>query len=349
MFKKYAPLLLALACGSQTPRAPSEPREASAPADAPTVPFADASLLDATDAAEGSPKDAAPEAEAAVELPIRFAALGDTGTGDDNQRKVASGLTQRCRTSGCDFVLLLGDNFYNNGVASTSDPQWNEKFETPYANLAQPFYAVLGNHDYGGLGAGYELARAAAEVSYSSPRWHMPSKYYVLRKGLIDFFVLDTTAQMFGDDAAQRSDVAAGIQNSIAPWKIALGHHPMRSNGDHGNAGNYDGFPPSINYAGTGVKAFLETVVCGKVDLYLSGHDHSRQWIKERCGGTTDLIVSGAGAKTTSLRGTQESHFQKATLGFVYVVATRDSLTIDMVDETGATEFSRTIQRAANP
>lgn len=52
-------------------------------------------------------------------------------------------------------IIALGDNFYNNGVSSTNDylweDLWREIYLNPYPNLSQiPWYAVLGNHDYGG-------------------------------------------------------------------------------------------------------------------------------------------------------------------------------------------------------
>ena len=39
------------------------------------------------------------------------------------------------------FEKLAGDNFYDDGVALTSDPQWVTKFEEPYdlASLNIPF------------------------------------------------------------------------------------------------------------------------------------------------------------------------------------------------------------------
>ena len=47
---------------------------------------------------------------------IRFVALGDTGTGDENQKKVAASAKRTCQKDGCDFVLLLGDNFYQRTI-----------------------------------------------------------------------------------------------------------------------------------------------------------------------------------------------------------------------------------------
>jgi len=78
---------------------------------------------------------------------LRLIALGDTGTGNEDQRKVAEGMAKICEQSGCDLVLLLGDNFYPDGVNSTVDPQFKSKFELVYQKLNLPFFAVLGNHD----------------------------------------------------------------------------------------------------------------------------------------------------------------------------------------------------------
>src|SRR3989442_1644175 len=60
----------------------------------------------------------------------RFVALGDTGTGDCNQYKVARALKRWCDAKGCDFVLLLGDNFYERGLPDLCrwDPQASRVF-----------------------------------------------------------------------------------------------------------------------------------------------------------------------------------------------------------------------------
>ena len=52
-----------------------------------------------------------------------------------------------CEASGCDLVLLLGDNFYPSGVLSVDDLQFKTKFEEVYGNIKIPFFVVLGNHD----------------------------------------------------------------------------------------------------------------------------------------------------------------------------------------------------------
>jgi tartrate-resistant acid phosphatase type 5 len=278
---------------------------------------------------------------------IAFAAIGDGGKGNTDAKKIGDAVAAKCLKSGCDFVQLLGDNIYDNGVESVSDGQWQTKFVDPYASIDLPFWVVLGNHDYGGNGAGYEENKADVEVAYSqtNPKWHLPARYYHHVEGPAEFFALDTNAQMYGKDDNQRTDFPKWIAASKSPWKIALGHHPYRSNGTHGNAGNYDGIPDFIPIAsGKGVKEFAEDVVCGEVDLYLTGHDHSRQWLKETCQGT-ELVVSGAGAGTTDLPGKNIAYFQAKTIGFAYVEITETTLTITMIDGDGNEEHTRTVTK----
>jgi hypothetical protein len=143
-------------------------------------------------------------------------------------------------------------------------------------------------------------------------------------------------------DAQQRLDVAAWLAASSATWKIAVGHHPYRSNGPHGNAGAYDGLPLPFN--GAPVKAFLEQIVCGEADVYLSAHDHTLQWLQPTCSGT-ELILSGAGSSTTSLPGSNPVHFQSLSLGFVYFDIRGNTLTAEFIDTTGTVLFSRTITK----
>jgi hypothetical protein len=277
---------------------------------------------------------------------VRFAAMGDTGKGNSGQYQVAAAVQAKCAASGCDFVLLLGDNIYDSGVSSPDDPQFQTKFEQPYANINLPFYVILGNHDYGGNGAGYEFSKGPYEVEYSSrsTKWRMPATYYRFREQHVEFFALDTNSQMYNRADDQRADVPRWIAASTATWKIALGHHPYLSNGTHGNAGEYDGVPfiPIAN--GAGVKDFFEAVVCGKVDLYLCGHDHSRQWLTPTCNGT-ELVVSGAGASTTDLPGSNASRFQASTLGFLYVRIEGRTLTAEFVNAAGEVEFTRALAK----
>lgn len=277
---------------------------------------------------------------------IRFVAIGDTGTASEDQYAVAAALQNKCGEDGCDFGVLLGDNFYNTGVTDVNDPQFESKFQIPYGGMTFPWYITLGNHDYGGDGAGYQFDRGAVQVAYSElhSNFLLPAEYYSWEEGPAMFLGLGTNLIFWNQAGAGIAEQGAYFTNVLngatTPWRIALGHHPYRSNGPHGNAGNYEGLSwlPIVN--GANVKQFFDETICGKVDLYLSGHDHSRQILPATPECDTTLVVSGAGAKVTDLPGTNPTDFQRATIGFTYVVVTEDRITIEMLDGAGQVEVT---------
>ncbi|MEZ4294286.1 MAG: metallophosphoesterase [Polyangiaceae bacterium] len=288
---------------------------------------------------------------------LRIIAMGDGGEGNDTQYKVAAAVKSLCDAKGgCDFALYLGDNIYNSGASDPGDSQFQTKFEAPYLDLDFRFYVALGNHDYGGNGAGFEFWKAEAQVEYSavSMKWTMPERFYFFSTPadagpaggpVATFFGLDTNAIMWTGD----SDQLAWLQNEIAAspagWKIGFGHHPYVSNGQHGNAGEYEGIPGIPVTSGKSVKDFMDDGICGKVDIYLSGHDHNRQWLKPTCG--TEFIVTGTAAKTTDLVGQGTPTFfetdQKG--GFLYIELTPEAFTGTFYDEDGVEEFTRTVPK----
>ncbi len=301
--------------------------------------------------------------------PVRFVVMGDTGEGNQAQLEVAQAVSAVCATQGCDFVLLLGDNIYDDGVDSVDDPQWRYKFEIPYADVDAPFFAVLGNHDYGGQlgfdvpGLGNEWWKGPLEVQYSerSDKWVMPATHYTFTWGRVGFIVLDTNSIVWdstthGDQAQWYPAAVADLQAQGVEWIFAAGHHPYRSNGSHGNAGSYDALElggvelpiPIPELSGVRLRRFFDEQVCGTVDVYLSGHDHDREWLDEPaalCG--AELIVSGAGSKLRPLkdRGNRVHWQDDSKVGFLYVEIDDAAMTGRFYDSNGAIEFSRQVQR----
>jgi tartrate-resistant acid phosphatase type 5 len=314
----------------------------------------------------GGGGDVTPDAAVAPEV-VKFIAVGDTGKGNADQRRVAIAMRDLCAAKGCDFVLMLGDNIYDSGVTSTTDPQWQTKFEQPYMDVDLPFYVALGNHDYGGKliidagGIGNEFDKGVHEVEYTkvSTKWNMPATHYTFTWGHVGFIVLDTNSILWNDKT--HGDQAQWLPSALAEvsskrWVLTAGHHPYRSNGEHGNAGAYDApelagmtIPnPLPIQNGANMKSFFDTHVCGIGQVYFAGHDHSRQWLDESatlCG--TELIVSGAGASYTSLKNRgNKYHYQDASEpGFMYVVVDGDTMTGEFYDANGTMDFSRTITR----
>lgn len=266
---------------------------------------------------------------------VRFIAFGDAGRASATQDAVAAAMAKLCQLKRCDFAIETGDNFYDAGVSSTVDAQWQSKFEVPYKDLAIPFYPTLGNHDNSsaqgesiGAGEGSSNARGNFQVDYTnqsgtSGRWQLPARYHSFTAPLtpvtgadplIEFFCLDSSPLAatlpnptevgfnyltYGPTQMQWFQQA--LTNSKAKWTISYAHHPYVSNGSHGNAGTFEGLP--ANFPGTSNgkpwKDLVEASACTMgLDLYLNGHDHDLEWLKPvpACNDKTEFILTGAGS-----------------------------------------------------
>jgi hypothetical protein len=77
---------------------------------------------------------------------LKFAVIGDSGTGTSSQQRVAERLIASRSKFPYAFALMMGDNLY--GGSRPKD--FERKFEEPYKPLLAgglKFYAALGNHD----------------------------------------------------------------------------------------------------------------------------------------------------------------------------------------------------------
>lgn len=294
---------------------------------------------------------------------VSFLAIGDMGKGNLQQYRVAKAMKSYCASQQCDFVMGLGDNIYSSGVSSINDEQFITKFEKPYEDISLPFYMVVGNHDNSGLfaGDGGFNYRGDLQVLYArkknrpSEKWRMPARYYQVQfpqvskieNKLLDIYGLDSTPLTSLHDPSSEFNLqnvskkqggwfSSKVKQSLSHWRIAFAHHPYLSNGVHGNAGKYD----NANLAGEGYvvnriagvyfKDFLETYVCGEVDLFISGHDHTLQDLKHtnQCG-NTEFIVSGAAAGTTTLSENKNpKYWQSDELGFFHILVKPNSILI---------------------
>jgi len=77
---------------------------------------------------------------------VKFAVMGDTGSGTKQQRDVGDMMLQFHALFPFEFVLMMGDNLY--GGEAPQD--FERKYTEPYKALLDQkvkFYATLGNHD----------------------------------------------------------------------------------------------------------------------------------------------------------------------------------------------------------
>lgn len=175
---------------------------------------------------------------------VKFAVIGDTGTGDRAQYQVGEVLARYREQFPYEFVLMLGDNLYG----SERPQDYEKKFERPYKPILDAgvkFYAALGNHDDPNQRF-YKLFNMGGE------------RYYRFSKGPIEFFVLDSTYM----EPKQLAWLEQQLQNSRASWKVAYFHHPIYSSGGrHGS--DMD------------LRVLLEPLFLKHgVNLVLAGHEH---------------------------------------------------------------------------
>ena len=105
--------------------------------------------------------------------PLNFFTLGDWGKASINQAAVSHAMSAAAVVAPSipDFVLALGDNFYQWGVSDADDKQFNTTFEARFKdpNIRPEWYVILGNHDY------RQTASPAAQREYSAT--HPDSKF----------------------------------------------------------------------------------------------------------------------------------------------------------------------------
>lgn len=271
---------------------------------------------------------------------VRFMTIGDwgcanTGSTHPNERLVIDSMAIEAKP---DFIIALGDNFYENGVTGVNDPMFKSAFENAFVgeNFKVPFYVILGNHDYRG--------NTAAQLRYSekSDRWKAPALYYdqvfpINGKTKLHIIFLDTTAILKGDNT-QIAWLGNRLHTSEAEWIFIVGHHSIFSVGEHGNH----------EALITDVLTLMDKY---KVDLYIGAHEHTLQRLQ--CG-DNHILVSGGGCKIGSITDSQVTdcpysssriHYAKATLGYTVHEVTDSLHSFRIVPVGGGTGHSQSLPR----
>lgn len=196
---------------------------------------------------------------------VKFAVIGDTGSGTARQRDVGAMMIKYHTLFPFDFVLMMGDNMY--GGEAPQD--FEKKFAVPYKALLDQkvkFYATLGNHDQ------------ALQTNYEN--FNMNGKeYYRFTKGKIAFYSLNSNYM----DKKQVQWLEDELGRETAEWKVIFFHHPPYSSAKkHGSDGQ--------------LREVVEPIFLKYgVDVVLTGHDHVYERMKPQKG--IYYFVSGAGGK----------------------------------------------------
>jgi tartrate-resistant acid phosphatase type 5 len=264
--------------------------------------------------------------------PIDLVLFGDWGYGkwSSHERSVARSIARYCKANGFlfDAALLLGDNFYSDLPGGTADAHWNDEFQELFLGkpFAIPFYAMLGNHDYG-------KGKQTAELNYTkrdpTRRWNMPAKWYAVdlpaEDPFVTLIVLDSNIGRLSE--AERAAQDAWLDGALAQrqnrlWLLVAAHHPLFSNGHGGDSS------PLASRWGSIFKRY-------GVDFYVCGHDHGLQHLQLENWPITFLVSGAGGAKLQRMRRDDRGPFSRSAHGFLHIQLTDDEAACRFVEVNG--------------
>ncbi len=242
-------------------------------------------------------------------------AVGDTGRTtvfprfSEGQVSVALGMAHEHEREPAHSLLLLGDNFYWQGLTQGNlVDRLQRNIALPYcpflalkgprsAELASHceapgrhpvrIFAVLGNHD---LGSQESVTLQREVVPEFVSNWQMAH-------GLVETVELGHGISLILFESelllTQQLDVAelsSAIAASKGPWRIVAAHRPLGM-GERG-APAAGGFPAIV----------LEAIrAAGRpVHLYLAGHEHNLQLLSGDPGGPHLIAIGGAGSRAST-------------------------------------------------
>jgi len=249
---------------------------------------------------------------------VRFAVIGDTGTGDSHQRDIAAQLNTWRAKFPFAFIVMMGDNLYG----GDSPRDYQREFEIPYKALLDAgvkFYASLGNHDN-------PNERLYKPFNMNGERYYS----FKPERASVRFFALDSNYL----DEKQLQWLDKQLADSGSDWKICFFHHPPYSSGEtHGSA--------------VLQREKLEPVfVKYGVNVVLSGHEHFYERIKPQKG--IQYFILGNSAKV------RRGDLQKTDLtvkgfdqgySFMLIEIAGDELTFQTISDKGTTIDEGTIHR----
>ncbi|MDX2227310.1 MAG: metallophosphoesterase [Verrucomicrobiae bacterium] len=275
----------------------------------------------------------------ALEPPVRspavrhFLCFGDWGFTGREQGRVARAMTVFLKANpGYHGVLSLGDNFYGELKKGVHDIRWKAEFEEMYPRpvFDQPFYALLGNHDYDD-----QEGKAQIELDYAAAhpgtRWTLPSRWYRTDftddsgRSLMTALTLDSNHSNLAKK--QWKEQIAWLERQLSGprgrWTLVMAHHPLFTNGTHGdNDTLIDEWGPLFEKY--------------RVDAYLAGHDHDLEHLQVK-GYSTDFLISGGGGAPTRPGQTDENRvFYRSVYGFMHLAVGPEEFAIRFYDAEGA-------------
>src|SRR2546428_4608501 len=166
---------------------------------------------------------------------VRFAHIGDYGSGSSNENRVAN----LVKGWNPDFIVTAGDNNYPHGEASTIDANIGQFYQSYIGNYkgsygpgsaTNRFWPSLGNHDF-------DVGDQPYLDYFTLPN---NERYYdvVFGEGLVHLFVIDSDDNE-PDGNTSTSVQASWLKNALAAstacFNLVDFHHPPYTSGSVGS------------------------------------------------------------------------------------------------------------------
>jgi len=268
-----------------------------------------------------------------------FLMLGDWGAGSQSQAQlaVAAGMKGYAGKLGItpEGIFSVGDNFYGLLAGGVQSPRWKTDFEDVYpaSVFPGPFWTTLGNHDYRSEPVGKFQAQLDYTAARPGTRWTMPAKWYRVdwpaTNPLLTCLVVDTNIKKDAFFAECLSDAervqqltwlkAELAKPRVAPWLVCMGHHPLYSNGRHGDSrALIADFGPLFQKHG--------------VDFYFCGHDHDLQHLEFAKLRTSFVLSGGGGARLYDMKPSERGPYSEAVYGFTHLEVSPERFIVRHLD-----------------
>jgi tartrate-resistant acid phosphatase type 5 len=262
------------------------------------------------------------------------------------QSRVAKAMQEYVGTQGfkTEALFMLGDNWYGPLPEGAKDKRWQTQFEDMYPKnvFDCKAYAIPGNHDYQKM----PVRKVDAELEYAKAggtRWTMPALWYSFKfpekKPMVTVIALDSNVtfpdgtwdkgENFTLTPEQQAEQLVWLKAELekpltTPFRIVLGHHPIFSNGPHGDHKVL-------------IRDWEPLLKEHKVHMYLAGHDHDMQHLEFDGHPTSFVLSGGGGADLYNLRIQPDKRGPMAqrVYGFSDLEATPELLTLRHMDEEG--------------
>lgn len=235
------------------------------------------------------------------------------------------------------FKMIVGggDWAYPHGPEDSS-PQERARLDHTVlqraARLATqvPFLSVLGNHEYGDQSGAADPQQFMAFAKDNG--LEVPGRYYHYEINAphwaLDLIAVDSS--VLAADSEQQHWVAQTVAQSVAKeaaaglprWRIMISHHPLQSYGYHGNETDY-----------------LQTLLAEPLkhcDLFLAGHEHDIQVLRDQPGRLPLSLVCGTSSESRPITAGKETLYHTSAPGYgaIEIGPTQLSLQVMTLDET---------------